>query len=269
MLCVEDAHLLDEATADVLHQLVAGGGGDPLLVMLAYRAEWIRTSLPRGITELARSDRTLSLQLGPLDDSEIAELVALAASVQPAPEAVARIARAATEARSSRSSSTRALASGAAEAAAADGAPGDHRSASSASTRRRSDALTTLAVAEDELDLASVLALTGLDERDAFALLDAALDTGVLVVAGTHYRFRHELVRQALIDELPSHRRLQLHRDAALRLVTAGGAPELIADHWLKGERPGEAVDWLLAATRRGGRRSAPSPTRSRRSSAC
>ena len=201
VVCVEDAHLLDEATADVLHQLVAGGGGDPLLVMLTYRAEWIRTSLPRGITELTRNDRTLSLELGPLDDSEIAELVALAAPVRPAPEDVA---------------------------------------------------LTMLAVAEAELDLASVLALTGLDERDAFALLDAALDTGVLVVAGTRYRLiRHELVRQALIDGLPAHRRLQLHRDAARRLVTAGGAPELIADHWLKGERPGEAVNWLLAAARR------------------
>ena len=113
------------------------------------------------------------------------------------------------------------------------------------------DALTALAVADEELDLASVLALTGLGERDAFALLDAALDAGVLVVAGTRYRFRHELVRQALIDELPPHRRLRLHRDAARRLVAAGAAPELIADHWLKGERPGEAVGWLLAAARR------------------
>ena len=91
VLCVEDAHLLDEATADVLHQLVVGGGGDPLLVMLACRAEWMRTSLPHGITELARSDRTMSLQLGPLDDGAIAELVALAAPVRPAAEAVARI----------------------------------------------------------------------------------------------------------------------------------------------------------------------------------
>ncbi len=113
------------------------------------------------------------------------------------------------------------------------------------------DALTTLAVAEDELDLAGVLALTGLDEPDAFALLDAALDAGVLVVAGTRYRFRHELVRRALTDELPAHRRLELHRDAAQRLAAADGAPEQIAAHWLKGERPGEAVAWLLAATRR------------------
>jgi len=69
-------------------------------------------------------------------------------------------------------------------------------------------ALTTLAVAEDELDLASVRALTGLGESDVFALLDAALASGVLVVAGTRYRFRHDLVRRALIRlliEEPDH----------------------------------------------------------------
>ena len=250
VLCVEDAHLLDEATADVLHQLVAGGGGDPLYVVLAYRAEWIRTSLPRGITELARNDRTLSLQLGPLDDGEIAELVALASPVRPTPEAVARIVHAAEGSPFFALELARALTSDAAETLP--------RTVRQAIAERlvgvdptTMDALTTLAVAEDELDLTSVRALTGLGERDTFALLDAALDSGVLVVAGTRYRFRHELVRQALVDDLAPHRRVQLHRDAALRLVTAGGAPELIADHWLKGERPGDAVDWLLAATRR------------------
>jgi DNA-binding SARP family transcriptional activator len=250
VLCVEDVHLLDEATADVLHQLVAGGGGGPLLVLLAYRAEWMRTSLPRGIIELARSDRTLSLQLGPLDDSEIAELVALAAAVRPAPKAVERIVRAAEGSPFFALELTRALASG-----AADALPQTVRQAITERLvgldQATTDALTALAVAEDDLDLASVLALTGLEERDAFASLDAALDSGVLVVAGTRYRFRHGLVRQALTDELPPHRRLQLHRDAAQRLVSAGGAPALIADHWLKGERPGEAVDWLLGATRR------------------
>ena len=113
------------------------------------------------------------------------------------------------------------------------------------------DALTALAIAEDEFDLASVLALTGMDEPEAFALLDAALDIGVLVVTGAHYRFRHGLVRQALTDELPPHRRLQLHRAAAERLAAAGADPELVANHWLRGEQPQEALDWLLAAARR------------------
>jgi hypothetical protein len=74
LLCVEDAHLLDEATADALDQLVAGATGS-LLVALAYRAEWIRTSLPRGVAEIARGDRTLSVELGPLDDDAVRELV--------------------------------------------------------------------------------------------------------------------------------------------------------------------------------------------------
>jgi DNA-binding SARP family transcriptional activator/tetratricopeptide (TPR) repeat protein len=250
VLVVEDAHLLDEATADVLHQLVAGGGGDPLLVFLAYRAEWMRTSLPRGIIEAARNDRTLSLQLGPLDDREVAELVAHNAPIRSAPDVVARIVRAAEGSPFFALELARALA-----CSGADTLP---QTARQAITRRlvgldptTMDALTTLAVADDELDLASVLALTGLRERDAFALLDSALDSGVLVVAGARYRFRHGLVRRALTDELPAHRRLQLHRDAARRMVDAGGTAELIAHHWLKGERPGEAVEWLVAATLR------------------
>ena len=249
VLCVEDAHLLDEATADVLYQLVAGGG-DRLVVVLAYRAEWMRTSLPRGITELARHDRTLSLELGPLDDATIAELVALAAPGDPGPESIARIVRVAEGSPFFALELARALAHG-----ARDALPETVRQAI---TERLlgldpaiTEALTALAVAEEQLDLASVLALTGLQETAAFALLDAALDSGVLVVAGTHYRFRHGLVRQALTDDLPAHHRLRLHRDAAERLATAGGAAELIAHHWLRGARPDRAVGWLLVATRR------------------
>ncbi len=250
VLFVEDAHLLDEATADVVHQLVAGGGQDRLLVLLACRAEWIRTSLPRGVTELAGSDRTLSLELGPLGDGQLAELVARGASVHPSPEIVARIVAAAQGSPFFALELARALTSGEPEAL-----PETVRQAIGARLAGLDpptlEALTSLAVAEDELDLAGVLALTGLPERVAFTVLDAALDFGVLVVAGTRYRFRHELVRRVLTDELPAHHRVQLHRDAARRLAAAGGAPERIARHWLKGDVPGEAIDWLVAAARR------------------
>lgn len=249
VLCVDDSHHLDEATADALYQLAAGGTG-PLLVTLAFRAEWLRTSLPHGIVELTRSDRTLTVQLGPLDDEAIAELVRLAAPLPPSEEAVARIVDFAE--------GSPFFALELARATAADPAgklPGTVRQAVmgrlAGFETAKIDALAALAVAGDELDLASVIALTGLAEGDAFALLDVVLDAGILVVFGALYRFRHELVRQALIDEVPTHRRLRLHRDAAQRLTSAGGSPELIAEHWLRGERPGEAIEWLLRAARR------------------
>ncbi len=256
VLAVEDAHLLDEATAGVLHQLIAGGGGDgvgggePLLVVLACRAEWMRTSLPHGIIEAAKNGRTSTVQLAPLGDDDLAELVVHNAPVAPSPEVVEQIVRAAE--------GSPFFALELARGVTGEGTGALPRTVRQAITQRvvgldstTLEALTTLAVAEDELDLASVLALTGLGEPEAFALLDAALDSGVLVIAGARYRFRHGLVRRALTEELPAHRRLQLHRDAAGRLVEAGGAAELIAHHWLKGERPDEAVPWLLAATRR------------------
>jgi tetratricopeptide (TPR) repeat protein len=110
--------------------------------------------------------------------------------------------------------------------------------------------LKRLAVAGDDLDPVSVVALTGLPEREAFALLDLALGAGALVVSGAGYRFRHELVRQALLEAVPPHRRIAIHRGAARGLAVAGGQPARVARHWLDGGCPDEAVDWLLAAAR-------------------
>jgi DNA-binding SARP family transcriptional activator len=245
VLMVEDAHLLDEASADVLHQLVASG--DALLMVLSYRAERIRTSLPRGVVALAHDERSLALALGPLEEAAISELVRLASPIPPTRAHVARIAEL--------SGGNPFYALELARAPAAAALPQTVRQAIlgrlaglGAATL---DATTRLAIGGRELDLARVLALTGLEDEAAYDMLDEALDAGVLVVAGARYRFRHELVRQVLTDELPGHRRLQLHREAARRLAAAGAAPESIADHWLRAEQPAEAVPWLLAATRR------------------
>ena len=110
--------------------------------------------------------------------------------------------------------------------------------------------LRRLALAGDDLDPAGVVALIGSSEAEAFALLDIALGAGVLVVSGARYRFRHELVRQTLVEQLPPHQMLAVHRDTARRLAGVDAAPGLIARHWLDGGRPDEAVDWLLTAAR-------------------
>lgn len=246
-LLVEDAHLLDEATADVLHQLVAGGGG-PLVVVLASRSERMRTSLPHGLLELARCDRTEVLELGPLPDDEIFELVSRHGAALEGDE-LARIVAASEGRPFFALELARARASG-------DGEPLPPTARAAITDRfvgvdpETMDVLAMLAVAADELDLATVLALTGLDEEPAFTLLDEALERGVLVVAGTRYRFRHDLVRQAIVEDVPPHRRVALHRTAAGRLAAAGAAPSLVADHWRQGGRPEEAVPWLLTAAR-------------------
>ena len=250
LLLVDDAHLADEATADVVHQLVAAGAGAPFGVVLASRAEWMRTSLPRGVAELAHTELTETLELGPLGEEEIARLVADAGGSGTPQDVVDRIARIADGSPFFALELAR---------ASATGAPGALPRTVRAAIAQRFlalapdavEALAKLAVVDGELDLASVLALTGLDEDDAGALLDTALDAGVLVVSGTRYRFRHELVRQTLLEDLPPHRTLALHRDAARRLVAAGQAPELIAHHFVQAGRADEAMPFMLAAARR------------------
>lgn len=119
-----------------------------------------------------------------------------------------------------------------------------------------------LALSGDEFDATTAAALApgapGAPEH-AFALLDAALAAGTVVLAGTRYRFRHELVRQALREQIAPHQRLKMHRQAAQQLAELDAAPAIVARHWLQGGSPREAMPWLLEAARDALRLAAPS----------
>ena len=249
MLLIDDAHLADDATAEACAHLARAGGGLPLVVVLAYRSELARSTLAEGVAGLPRAGRSLEMDLGPLDRHEVVALVEAAAPAKPNADTVARILAMAQ----GNPFFTLELARGVATDQPLTIAP----SVWGAVTTRfldlddaTTEILRRLAVAGDDLDPADASALTGLPEPDAFALLDAALRAGTLVVSGARYRFRHELVREALIQQVPPHRRIVIHRDTARRLAAAGAAPALIARHWLEGRRPDEAAGWLLAAAR-------------------
>jgi hypothetical protein len=104
------------------------------------------------------------------------------------------------------------------------------------------------AIAGGELDADEFTVLSGLDEANAFAVLDDALAAGLLEVSGTAYRFRHRLVRDALVRKLAPHQRAAAHREAAERLGEAGAAPARVAYHFLAGGRGGHALPWLHRA---------------------
>ncbi|MPY91830.1 MAG: AAA family ATPase [Acidimicrobiia bacterium] len=248
VLVIDDAHVADEATIDVVLHL-GGPAGTPLLVVLAYRQEAAPAALSRGVARLARGGRVVEIELGPLDRAEATALVAVGAPTAPGPGVVDQI----VDLGQGNPFFTLELARSAASGAPLAIAPTvwDAISARFVDLDEGATAmLERLALASDDLDPAGVVALTGSSEEEAFALLDVALAAGILVVSGARYRFRHELVRQALVEQFPPHQRIAVHRDAARRLATQGAPPAQIAGHWLDGGRPHEAVDWLLAAAR-------------------
>ena len=250
MFIVDDAHHADDATIEACTHLARAGGGLPFLAVLAYRPEVARPALAQGVAGLDRAGRSAAIDLGPLDHGDVIALVEAAAPAKPDAAVLAQIAATAQGNPFFAVELARGVVAGRELRVA--------RSAWDAVTARFLDLdeasagmLRQLAVAGAEFDPAGVLALTGLGEPDAFAMLDAGLEAGALTVAGARYRFRHELVRQALVEQVPPHRRIAMHRHAARRLAAAGAEPALIARHWLDGGCPDEAVGWLLAAARR------------------
>jgi hypothetical protein len=109
--------------------------------------------------------------------------------------------------------------------------------------------LRVIAVAEtcDELVVAESL---GLDARTISPALRQACDADLLVVDATGYRFRHDLLREAVYDDIPPGRRRELHRRVAALLTSwADVDASVLAGHWhLAGERESAALASPAAA---------------------
>lgn len=243
VVVVDDLHAADDASAEALLHLVSAR--DPIGLVLAMRGEPARPGLDRLLGRLVRAHQLAVVEVEPLDRTDTAELAVAAAGRPLDDEVVAAITRLAegnpfATVELARSPDLR------------DGGrlPADVGKAITARLVDLDDdevaVLKRLALASDDLDAAVVVALTGSREDDAFALLDRALAAGVLVVVGERYRFRHDLVRRALVEQVPPHEQLAVHRDAARRLAAAGAPPAEVARHWLAGERPLDAVEPLL-----------------------
>ena len=251
LVLVDDAHLLDDADVDVLLHLIATG--PPVCVVLAARPPAPGSALGRGVSRLLGSGAMQALELEPLADDDAGRLVVQAAVGPLSDVVVAHIVRVAGGNPFAAIELARC-----AESAGGQRLP---HSVAEAILLRLCDvpdaalaALKWMALAGDAFDAATAAALAPdagpHTEAHTFAALDAALAAGVLTLAGTRYRFRHELVRQALIEQIPPHRRLKMHRQAALHLAELDAAPALVARHWLDGGSPRQALPWLLAAAR-------------------
>jgi DNA-binding CsgD family transcriptional regulator len=251
-LALDDIQWADPSSLLVLHRLVRQFERQPVLILIAARPLPRRAELVALLAGLPGATTT-RLELGPLQPDSWALLVESLAGVKPGDELLRRVASAGgnplfvTE-----------LVSALLRAEASRGVTGNSESLpaglADAILHRlsflASDTLQVLGLASVLGGVFSVTDLSRLSGRIVAQLigpLSEALRAGVLDEQADRLAFRHQLIREALYENLPTGVRKGLHRDAWRTLAAAGSPAPQVAEHVTRAASPGdrEAVAWL------------------------
>lgn len=112
------------------------------------------------------------------------------------------------------------------------------------------EVLKVASVLGSRFSVAELCALTRRTAVELLSSLDPAIRVGYLGEHGDDLSFRHDLIREAIYDDLPLAFRKQLHHDAAHELPGVGADTLRIAEHVIRSASPGDvtAVEWLRRA---------------------
>ncbi|MDN5803714.1 MAG: LuxR C-terminal-related transcriptional regulator [Microlunatus sp.] len=113
-------------------------------------------------------------------------------------------------------------------------------------------ALTSASVLGSGFALADLSTITGRAAGDLSDSLSEAFQAQVLAGDDAGLFFRHDLIRDAIYEDLEPDIRRALHREAGQRLAARGAPTVQIAEQLTRGAAIGdaEAVDWLARAAR-------------------
>ena len=240
LLVVDDVHEADEASLRLLHYLCRCATTEPVLVALAHRplADHGRREL---LDSLVARNSGRRIEVQPLTDGAVRRLLE---AEQPdlADEQVDRI----VQVSSGIPFTAIELARGQVHAGVPELLPALPEEVMA--TFRRVALLGTT-FTTDEL-----LALAEGDEESAYLQLHAAV-SGLLVepeeAAG--HRFRHPLLREALVEQLQPSARLSERRIVAERLAAMGAPPSRVAHQFIAAGLPSRAVPYVLSAVEAAG----------------
>ena len=119
-------------------------------------------------------------------------------------------------------------------------------------------ALSSAAILGSSFALADLSAFTGRPMLDLSAELAEAIRARVVEDDGERLRFRHDLIHEAIYQDVPPSMRLGLHREAGQRLARSGASALRVAAHLARGATQGDAdaIAWLTRAAREAAPRS-------------
>ncbi len=260
VVCIDDLHWADRSTLDLVTFLSTRLSSGRVLIVLAYRSDEIhrRHPLRPVLAELARSAVVADIPLDPLGASEIRDQLGAILGATPGASRFERI------------------------VALADGNPfhAEELAALGVDARTLPRSLQEVLLARlDRLDgptleLLGLAAVIGRDVDEGLLVavsprtdaeirvaLRQAVDEHVLAPAsdGRSQRFRHALLREAVLSDLLPSERVALHRQVAEALETrpelaasspATAAAEL-AYHWSEAGDTARALPALIEAGRR------------------
>ncbi|GAA3194958.1 hypothetical protein GCM10010468_04940 [Actinocorallia longicatena] len=241
LLTVDGLHEADEASLRLLHYLARSCLTERFVLVLAYRRQPVTDVFEEFRTSLIGRIGAIEVGLTPLSRDETAEL---AATCHPGalPEALERI----WELSGGMPFAVVELARTAGRPELEGRRPGD--AALAVLTPRERAVLEHVATTGTVFDTDEFLMLSGLPEDEAFDCLDSALASLIIERTLGGYRFRHPLIRDALLTDIPPHRARALHRTCAQRLVALGASPARIGHHLLAAGEPDTAVPYVLKA---------------------
>jgi len=251
---VEDLHWSDRATREALAWLACESSPGRWGLVVTHRYEGPLTSAElAAFADLLGHRVTTRVSLEPLSPDQVGELATALGGAPPDDETATRLHR--------RTGGIPLLVEEV--VAAGDTHVPEHlravfRARAAAAGPGVVTALHVVAVA-GECDELVVAAALGADAAGVAAALGRAVEADLLSVDARGYRFRHDLLREAMYDDAAPGRRRELHGQVARILAARGGAdPAVLVDHWSHAGDPAEVVRSGLAAAAEAERVHAP-----------
>jgi tetratricopeptide (TPR) repeat protein len=249
VLCLDDVHWADSASAEALAALIRRPASGRVLLALATREGALPASLAAAVSAALREGHLKRLVLAPLSEVEAKELVGEAAAAIYTqsggnPFYLEQLARS-----GDRAGPEALLASDGSVPGAVAAALAGELAGLTPDARRQLDGA---AVAGDPFEAGLASEVAELSEAAGLAALDELLQCALVRPAGAPrlFAFRHPVVRHAVYAAAPSGWRLGAHARAARALERTRAGPVARAHHVEQAARPGDAhaIDLLATA---------------------